>query len=327
MADRWPDFFITGPGRSGTTSLARYLDQHPDIYISPEKEPRFFDEVLDATEGDPKAREQAWSDYHALFEDAGPDQVVGEGSVTYVYSRPVLKRIREHVPTDPKFVVSYRDPIERAYSLYWLNVAAGRESEDFTDAVIAEITGEREEDTARRYVRNGRQGSQLQRLYDGFGEDRVHMVLFEDVKNEPDAVLRELAHFLRVDPEPMREVASDQTHNAGPGLPHNRLVRWFRSNSLVKKTARLLLPESVRDYVGNDLLLDDRKRPPMPDEARRILQSYFEPEIARVEDLLGRELPALRASFDEDADDLPRIEPAPSARRVQEDEAPPPKLA
>jgi hypothetical protein len=302
MTDPWPDVYLTGPGRSGTTSLYQYLTQHPEIYAGSTKEHRYFDETVPAVEDDPEALAEAREAYLDRFRGAEGHELVVDGTPSYVYYRDALERIHEKRP-DARFITSYRDPVERTYSLYWLMVASGKEEMDFLDAIeegLADDRAGRYHTDRVKFIRNSRQGTQLQRLHEIFGEDQVLVLLFTDVVEDTSQVLVDVAEFLDIDPEIAAELDTETQHNATPGVPPNELAHMLRSSDTLKTIAQTLLPESVRDFLGNQVLLEEREKPPMDPEARRKLAEVFEPEVRQVEKLLDRELPELRASWPED---------------------------
>ena len=120
-----PTFFVIGAAKSGTTSLHYYLDQHPDVHMSREKEPNYFS--FAHRPGGPKHVIRDRRAYKALFDSPAP--VRGEASVTYSFwphPPDVAERIHAAVP-DAKFVYVVRDPVERTLSHYRHRVVLGEE--------------------------------------------------------------------------------------------------------------------------------------------------------------------------------------------------------
>ena len=122
-----PTYLIAGTVRSGTTSLHRALRRHPEVFAPGEKELHFFDRQFDRGVG--------W--YESLFADAPGTGPVGEATPNYVYDDHAVERMAGVVP-DARVVVLLRDPVERAYSQYWMQRSAHHETLDFADAVAAE---------------------------------------------------------------------------------------------------------------------------------------------------------------------------------------------
>ena len=117
-----PNFFIIGAAKSGSTSLYHYVKQHPQIYMSPLKEPKFFalaGEKLDFPgPGDQENVSRAITDIHSyrnLFQGRTTEIVIGEASVLYLYSRRAINHIWQSIP-NAKLIAILRHPVDRAYS-------------------------------------------------------------------------------------------------------------------------------------------------------------------------------------------------------------------
>src|ERR1700749_4492907 len=117
-----PDFLIAGVPKAESTALPAALSRHPDLFLSPIKEPKFF-----LTDGPPPTkggpgdaltyREHVWQreSYEALFDAAPPGALLGEATPLYLYDRDAMGRIRALIP-DVRLIVIIRDPVERAHS-------------------------------------------------------------------------------------------------------------------------------------------------------------------------------------------------------------------
>ena len=129
---REPDFFIVGAAKSGTTSLYSYVRQHPEVFLPSMKEPRFFVDP-DYFGGDALGhltQVRDLDEYLGLFAGAPECARVGEASPVYLYSRGTAERIRGFRP-DASIVAILRNPVDRAYSHYWLHVRLGAERLSF----------------------------------------------------------------------------------------------------------------------------------------------------------------------------------------------------
>jgi hypothetical protein len=192
-----PDFFLVGAPKAGTTALHAALAQHPQLYLSPVKEPKFYlcDERRPARSrhrgpGDAhSAREWVWrrSAYEALFDAAPAGALRGESTPFYLYDRSAQRRIRADVP-EAKLVVVIRDPVDRAYS-NWMHLRSdGLEPiEDFGEAWAAE-----DERVAAgwapfwHYRRLGRYGAQLRDLTAHFSAEQIHVLRYRiEAAGEP----------------------------------------------------------------------------------------------------------------------------------------------
>lgn len=281
----WPNLFVVGAPKAGTTSLHRYLDQHPDIAMAPDKEPWFFTR-------DPDRIEAEEEDYLDLF--AGLDATyVGEATPSYLRHPDVPARIHDRRP-DARIVVSLRDPVERAWSHYLMEHREGREDRSFAEAVDAELASD-EVDPLARIVEPGRYREQVRRYLETFGEDQVHVLLLDDLGEDPHGTLEGIAAFLDVDPAPMREVEVERHY--GYRQPRNELARRIRNDEHVRWVARRVLPEGVREFLGDRVLMADRPKPDIDPEVRDRLEAVYAPEVDGLEQLLDRELPELRRSW------------------------------
>src|SRR5688572_14326389 len=114
---RLPDFLIVGAMRSGTTSLHKYLQAHPDVFVASGKEVHFFDRRY--------GRGLDW--YRSRFAGVTTERVVGEATPAYMYDENAIARIAHDLP-DARLIVVLRNPVDRAYSHYWRNRSRGREN-------------------------------------------------------------------------------------------------------------------------------------------------------------------------------------------------------
>ena len=202
--------FIVGAPRCGTTTLASFLQQHPDVCFSVVKEPHFFsrDEVaaLPENELEQLVAEEYWQRFFGHCE--GDPKLYAEGSVTYLYAPERMAPILKLWP-DSKFVIALRDPIAMLPSLHARLLVTGDETiRDFSTA-WAKI-GERAQGKSvpksaidprwLRYDWAGMLGVNVERFIEAVGRERCHIVLFDDLSSDPQGVYRGLCRFLGIEP-------------------------------------------------------------------------------------------------------------------------------
>jgi sulfotransferase family protein len=204
-----PDFFLLGAPKAGTTALHAALAQHPQLYLSPVKEPKFY--LCDGQRpprsrqrgpGDAhSAREWVWqrSKYEALFDAAPAGEMRGESTPFYLYDRAAHRRIHADVP-NAKLLVVIRDPVDRAYS-NWMHLRSdGLEPiPDFEAAWAAENS--RVSDGWApfwHYRRLGLYGEQLRDLTTLFAPEQVHVLRYRDLVESPVESLDAVCAFLGV---------------------------------------------------------------------------------------------------------------------------------
>lgn len=191
-----PDFVIIGTQRGGTTSLYRYLTEHPDVSPAFRKEVHFFDRYY----------EKGTDWYQAHFPIRGEAPVVGEASPYYLFHPDVPKRVHRALP-HAKFIVLLRSPVDRAYSQYNMNVKKGFEQLSFEDAIGKErerLSGSDDPAslTWRRcsYVERGLYVDQLKRWMSVFPRDQFLVIKSEDLYENPGQVLEQTLAYLGLRP-------------------------------------------------------------------------------------------------------------------------------
>ena len=290
---RYPDFFIVGAPKCGTTALYGYLRQHPDIFMPFHKEPLYFGSDLSHRYG--RLTEQ---DYLALFRDAGPDQMVGEASAWYLYSTTAAREIREASPA-ARIIAMFRNPVDVMHAQHsQLLFSAQEKIADFGEALEAEddrMQGRRMppgplRPENLRYRRMVRFGEQLQRFHDVFGREQVHVIIQDDLRRDTPGQYRGVLEFLGVDPSFVADFRP---------LNENKRVRnrWIQRLIWDPPLLRPLIPSLRRHPVVHRIrtrLLRMNSRPErrqaMDPVLRAALTAELAPEVERLGALIGRDL-------------------------------------
>ncbi len=295
-----PDFLIIGAARAGTTALHAYLRQHPQIFMPELKEPNFFAyEGRDLRCQGPGADYINNSlthleDYAALFAPAPAGAVKGEASPLYLYERDAPENIARHVP-QARLVAILRNPVEQAFSHFLYATKQAIEPErDFTRALALE-----DERLAAGwqplfgYSRFPRYAEQLERFFARFPREQIFIRLYEEFTGQPEALMRDLFGFLGVDPGFRPDMS--RRLNAG-GVPRNRALQDFLMKpNPITGAIGLVVPRRIRWAIRDAIAARNVRAPEqMPQEARAILLERLGGEIARLEELLGRDLSAWR---------------------------------
>jgi hypothetical protein len=289
-----PDFFIVGAPKCGTTALYEYLRVHPQVFMPFHKEPLFFGQDLH-----PRYGRMSEADYLALFAAARPGQRVGEASAWYLYSRTAAAEINAFAP-GAAIIVMLRDPVEMMYAQHSQLLYNRQEViADFAEALAAEPARRRGAllppgpvRVENLFYRDAAHfAEQLERYYDCFGRDRVHVIVHDDLAADAPGVYRGVLEFLEVDPEVRLEFAPANVNKAArsallqrliyqPPGALRRAVPWLRQFPLIHRLRRALLAANSRRLP----------RPPLDPILRRSLAEEFEPEVKRIGELLGRDL-------------------------------------
>jgi hypothetical protein len=288
-----PNFFIIGAQKAGTTSLYYYLKQHPQVYMSPRKEPHFFEgrhsEYRKRGRSLPPVTDIG--DYQALFEGVTDEKAIGEASASYLYSPKAPALITRSIP-DAKLIAILRNPADRAYSNFLHCVQLGREPlASFVEALQAEEKRIRGNwGPLWHYKQKGFYCTQVKRYFDTFGQDQVKVYLYDDLRAKPIGILRDIFRFLDVDQTFVPDLSIE--HNTA-GLPRNRSIFAVakrlasRNPALEVAIVERFLPAALRRYVKNQVFV---KPPPLPVGVRRQLIDSYREDILKLEELIQRDL-------------------------------------
>lgn len=307
-----PNFVIAGERRSGTTSLARWMEAHPDIFLHPALDMAYFleNEIVGRTqwldgELDPATWDVTHSpeDYAALFTDGAGKQAIGEKSADYLFWRPAHERLARFLP-EAKFIFTLRNPVERAYSHYWHEVGKKRETLSFEEALAAEPERIKNSAWARDHLSYQSRGFYEESLCDFFRHvprERVLITTVEGNAAQPVAQLQCVYRFLGVDESKGLEAAGSK-HNANIVM----LPKAWSRNPIVAPLAaaygkatklvagRLAKNKEERKRMMRSMgsaFAQSATETPMAPETRRRLEAEFAPHIAALGQMLGREFP------------------------------------
>ncbi len=302
---RFPDFFLVGAPRCGTTAMSHYLGHHPKICFSRPKEPHFFSLLRQLMP------QMTVADYLAhCFPHYDPTRhrAVGEGSVSYLYDATAIATILAHNP-EVRFIVMVRNPVDLVYSYHARLVALLDEDvEDFASAWRLQETRARGEcipQTCRnpfllQYAEIGRLGKYLERLWQQAGRERCLVQVFDDFVADPRQVYLNILDFIGVEDDGRTEFPPRESNKVArikwlqrwlkrpptrvasfaATLEHQRRRKQGKKKSTLKRLRKRLLK-------WNTVY---RPRPPLPKALRAELVETFAADIDRLGELLKRDL-------------------------------------
>lgn len=194
-----PNFFIVGAPRCGTTAMYDYLKAHPDVAMSSYKEPHYFGSDLSG------ARYEMFRDKHdqylRLFSHANPQQRIGEASVYYLFSKRAAQEIHQYTP-EAKIIIMLRHPVSVLESLFTQGQLTGDIPYETLGEMLATTAEMTKFDSSRHAFLSGAGvefADQVQRYMTTFGEENVHIILYEDFRADTAAEYRKTLDFLGVD--------------------------------------------------------------------------------------------------------------------------------
>ena len=258
---RLPDFMIVGAARCGTTSLFRYLDAHPDVYMPEQKEPNYFafsPAPWAAGHGkfgfSGKGKVTDYGDYCRLFAPASPTQVAGEASITYLplWRETVTQIYGDYrTPRKVKIIIMLRDPVDRAISHYLTHKRAGVEDLVFEEAITPTTVKRRLASGYQitwDYLSLGLYSESVKSYLDNF--DDVRVVDFRTFSANTRFVVEEICRFLGV--EGYCLMKTTRIHNRS-GVERNRFMKQLNrlvfTHNPVRRICARSLPVEVKQQM------------------------------------------------------------------------------
>jgi len=271
---RIPHFLIIGAAKSATTWWQHALSKHPSIYI-PLTELHHFSFQYQHANPLPPA-------YLDNFHKAKPQQVIGENSNSYFPHPECAARIHKALP-GVKLIVSLRNPIARAYSDWEMRLRQGLLVQNIQAFLDPDHVPDFE------FLRKGLYAHQLQPYVSRFGNDRVLILITDDLKEDAQSEFQTVCRFLNVDDNVLlknlgREINTRDQKAVFPGL-RRRIERTGVGGMALQALRQTPVHEMARKLFGRSL-----QSPPMPEVIRQKLYTYYRDDVHRLSDMLNRDL-------------------------------------
>lgn len=269
-----------------------YLAQHPELGMCPRKETHYFaDDLAERMAQRRRRNPRAEEDYLELFADLQDRRRLGEASVWYLYSREAPHLINRFCPA-AEAIVMLRNPVKMLHSLHSQFVFVGLEPEEDFEAALA-LDDERQRSGAPKgfpphsYRSVVRYAEQIERYLHVLGRDRVHIILYENFREDTLGAFRGACEFLGVDSgfEPEIEVVNPNTEVRSRLL--RKLVRTPPER--LRPLLHTATPQRLRRRVGlrlNDLNTRVTEREGFPDRLGAALRPAVEQQVAELRSLI-----------------------------------------
>ena len=301
-----PNFFIVGAPKCGTTSLHEYLQRHPDVYMPFYKEPHYFGSDLIGSRFE-QFRNRP-EKYLKLFEVVKDEQRIGESSPWYLVSQHAAQEIKAYDP-NAKIIMILRNPVDMMYSMWSQFRYSGNEQIEIFEEALAAEPDRKQGRRIRRaahcitglfYREMASYTNQVQRYFDTFGKDNVHVIIFDDFKSDTAKVYKCVLDYLEIDNtfQPSFDVVN----------PNKEVrVEWLQKLILSTGFSLMLLKDRLTYYATTSRFLPYNyraktvkgvinaytkyeKRSPLTPETRHRILTEFIPEIDNLSQLLDRDL-------------------------------------
>ena len=279
------DFFIVGAPKAGTTSLYHYLNEHPQVEMSSQKEPDYFSDKAIHDQGMyyGKNRINALDKYESLF--AQKESVVyGEASVSYLFYDNVAEDIKKYNP-NAKIIIMLRNPIERAFSHYLMDYRLGLISDSFENIITKKSKHKNAHLFYQQYVEVSKYYNQIKRYQDFFEKDNLLFIDYEDFKKNVSESVGQVYSFLKISDEFSDFV--NIKHNSFV-MPRNKVIRFIYSFVFFRKTLIFFIPTYLLKFIRYFLFRLDKK-PKLSKETIIHLREIFNDDIRKVEEILRKD--------------------------------------
>ena len=299
-----PNLFIVGHPRTGTSSLHDYLKQHPDIFMSPIKEPNYF--ARDFHEESDRFHQKALyfpyrtpKRYLKLYKNLMNEKIAGEASATSLYSRKSAKEMCS-LNENSKIIMSFREPVDFLFSYHSTAIfSLGEDVKDFREALSIESERKKGHCLSKRVITPSwlyysqfiEYSQQLKRFSALFHKDQIKVLIFDDFKRDPEKIYREILSFLDVD---LGFVPDFAVVN-----PYKKSVKWPKLKYLLfdspyfRKIQHLIFPDSVYaklvQFYKKMILIEEPKKTLDP-QFKEELKLKFKIEVEKLSDVLQRDL-------------------------------------
>ncbi|MEZ5022956.1 MAG: sulfotransferase [Chitinophagales bacterium] len=308
-----PNFFMVGVVKGGTTSLHKYLDQHPQIYMSPVKETNYFSRTdIDSTKfskayahdvnvdlkkflsSDMKAsihiaHVTQQEDYQKLFKNVTSEIAIGEASNSYILYKNAPRLIFESYPK-AKIIMMLRNPIKRAFSQYVMNLRLGKTLEkNFIKEIEQDDKAENKGWGANhQYLYIGKYYEQVKRYYDIFPKEQILICWYDEYKKDSQKVVKSIYNFLGVN-EDFQVDTSEKLNTAG--VPKFAKLNFYINQLGAVSWAKRNFPRSWREPFKRMMYSSKEEViPEMSPTEKQYLINYYKEDILKLSKLVDKDL-------------------------------------
>ena len=292
-----PNFFIVGAAKSGTTSMHYYLKQHPEIFMTEQKETNYFvfkgQRVEFKGPGDDeyinKFSITDEKEYFNLFKSVKNEKIIGESSPAYLYYHKTAALNIKHFNPNSKIMIILRNPIERAYSQYSYFKKLGREKKQFKEAIFDEENRIKNGwEWAWFYLKTGLYYEQVRTFLEIFN-DNVLILILKEFQKKPLKHFKKIFDFLEVDNKfipffsRLQNVSSERENFINGVIDSG-------NDSILKKFGRALFPRKYRLLIKYKINLKNKSKLKMDKEMKEYLKDYYKKDIEQLSHLLNKDL-------------------------------------
>ena len=280
---------IVGAQKAGTTSLHRYMCEHPDVEGHFTVEFSSFIVDTEYEKGIPHAIDKFYN-----LENRSPEILLAK-SALFSRDEKAIKRLYKYNP-DCKILFLVREPVARAFSCYTFErMNGGMKGKDFDDIVDVLKNKEYEDGLYRLCIGLGLYADHMEKLLKYFPIEQIKVITFKDFKSNSKDVCKDIFSFLSI----------DQNFNPNLAIKHNK-TKVVRSETyarvlyllktkfvFIKNIVKFILPYKRFDALRTKILNSNKKEgsyKPMSNETRLYLKNYFKPYNNKLSEMINTDL-------------------------------------
>lgn len=287
-----PDFLIVGAAKSGTTSLHKYFEEHPDIFLPHMKETWFFH-----LNDNPNKEIKKWVkylplnfySYIGLFADAREDQVCGEATPSYLYYHKLtIQNIKKYYPEwkKLKIIIILREPISKVISHYKFVHTKGLDPDNLNLKEALKIEKDRLAENNVLpdlfYVDNTLYYEQVKAYKKTFNDVKIY--LFDDLIKKPNKLIKDIYRFVGVDDSFIPESLGKKFNKSNQKMkPKNQI-----SSYILKYGGKILskLPKNLKIF-GKRILLEEEV---IESETLNYLKDSFKEDVKQLQQIIDNDI-------------------------------------
>ena len=275
----WPNFFIVGAPRAGTTSLYEYLKNCENVFMSPIKETYFFSPNVNMKLILSKPVKNQ-KDYQKLFHNVKTEKAIGEATPSYLWDPDSAKLIHEKIP-NARIIIILRNPINRAFSHYLWLVSLGKENLSFSEAIKKSLSAK--PDFSGRIIDGGMYSNQIQRYLDEFGQKQIKIIIFEEFLKNPKLIVEDILKFLDIDSNPPEIFEAFNSYVE----PRGKLAKSMIQNKFLQKLGTSL-PQTIASQATK--ILDKKAvKPKMSESNMKMLKNIYSEDVKNLKSILNKD--------------------------------------
>jgi len=289
-----PNFMCLGAAKSGTTTLYDILRQHPDIYIPAFKEPHFFDIPENYKNG------IEW--YKRNYFRNANKKIIADFTPSYFFEKEAPKRIFKNLGRDMKFLVVFRNPVDRAYSHYLHSKRDDHESENFEKSLELEVSRLKKHENQsdylsylrHSYVHQGLYAQMINRYLQYFSLDNFLFIHFEnELLQERELTIKRILEFLEIDSSVL--LRTDIRSNPSSKEKSKPLKKLMNKRGWWRDVIKFMIPSvQLRQIIRNRIQrinITEFKAQQLSQEVKsNLLEKYFRKDISDLEKTLNKKM-------------------------------------